>query len=60
MKNKSYSVVGSKKQGHRIAVPERTGVKTGDRYDFRFIESGTIDIRLPAGTLVYIPGKMRA
>jgi hypothetical protein len=51
---KSYSVVGDKKQGHRIAVPERANPEKGDRYDFMQIKY--IDrIRLPFGSLVYVP-----
>lgn len=55
MKTRSYSVVGDKKQGHRIAVPESTGIQTGDR--FAFIPSNEIfpGMVLPVGSLVYVP-----
>jgi hypothetical protein len=51
---KSYSVVGDKKQGHRIAVPESTGIKKGDRFEFVPTPEGGTDF-LPEGSLVYIP-----
>jgi len=54
MKTKSYSVVGDKKQGHRIAVPESINPEAGDRYDFMQMKY-TERIRLPAGSLVYVP-----
>ena len=54
MKNKSYSVVGDKKQGHRIAVPECANPKKGDRYDFEYFDEGRMK-HLPKGSLVYVP-----
>ena len=54
MKTRSYSVVGDKKQGHRIAVPESTGIQKGDRFEFVPIPEGGTDF-LPAGSLVYVP-----
>lgn len=54
MKNKSYSVVGDRKQGYRIAVPTETGVKKGDRYDFHKCEESGMKY-LPYGALVYVP-----
>jgi regulator of RNase E activity RraB len=62
MKNKSYSVVGSKKQGHRIAVPESTGVQKGDRFFCIQIHkkmSITELLDIPEGSLLYVPGKVR-
>ena len=54
MKNKSYSVVGDRKQGHRIAVPECANPERGDRYEFHPCdESGYA--YLPIGSLVYVP-----
>lgn len=47
MKSKPYSVVGNKRDGHRIAVPECVGAKAGDRYNFKFLEK--------TGTLVFTP-----
>lgn len=56
MKNKLYSVVGSKKQGHRIAVPEYMEPETGDKLKFRpGTEITAADLPLPEGTLVYVP-----
>jgi len=54
MKSKPYSVVGNKRGGHRIAVPECMGAKAGDRYDFRYCEESG-DVFLPIGTLIYVP-----
>lgn len=50
----SYRVVGDKKNGHRIAVPESTGVQTGDEFDFAHCTVPT-KMTLPAGSLVYVP-----
>ena len=55
MKTRSYSVVGDKKQGHRIAVPESTGIQKGDRYDCTFVPNRESGVFLPAGSLVYVP-----
>lgn len=55
MKNKSYSVVGDKKQGHRIAVPECANPKKGDLYEFLEIIKGYEKVTLPVGSLVYVP-----
>jgi hypothetical protein len=55
MKNKSYSVVGDRKQGHRIAVPECANPEKGDIYDFNFIKEDMAWFKLPRGTLVYVP-----
>ena len=56
MKNKSYSVVGDKKQGHRIAVPECANPRKGDQYEFmEIIEGGYDTVTLPIGSLVYVP-----
>ncbi|MFA5715658.1 MAG: hypothetical protein WC998_07955 [Candidatus Paceibacterota bacterium] len=55
MKNKSYSVVGDKKQGHRIAVPECANPKKGDLYEFLEIIKGYEHVTLPVGSLVYVP-----
>jgi hypothetical protein len=54
---KPFKVRGDPENGHNITVPMSVKPKAGDKYDFRFVESGTIDIRLPAGTLVYIPAR---
>jgi len=54
MKTKSYSVVGDKKQGHRIAVPESTEAQKGDRYVVYQIKEGG-DYTLREGSLVYVP-----
>jgi hypothetical protein len=54
IQTKSYSVVGDKKQGHRIAVPESTGIQKGDRFEFVPIPEGGTDF-LPEGSLVYVP-----
>ena len=54
MNPRSYSVVGDKKQGHRIAVPESTGIQKGDRFEFVPIPVGGTDF-LPEGSLVYVP-----
>ena len=56
MKNKAYSVQGDPVGGHRIAVPEHTGVKKGDRYMFSYFDvKDQVTITVPPGTLVYIP-----
>ena len=56
MKNKSYSVVGDKKQGHRIAVPECANPEKGDRYEFMQYDCDDIGpVYLPKGSLVYVP-----
>jgi hypothetical protein len=54
MKNKPYSVTGDKDNGFRIAVRTDTGVKAGDRYDFRHIEEDG-EYTLSKGSLVYVP-----
>jgi len=54
MKPRSYSVVGDKKQGHRIAVPECANPKKGDHYDFHPCNEGGYAY-LPIGSLVYVP-----
>jgi len=51
-----YRVVGSKKQGHRIAVPESTGPQSDDRYNFICgVDITPEDLPLPEGSLVYVP-----
>ena len=57
MKNKSYSVVGDKKQGHRIAVPECANPEKGDRYEFCyiFVSEDIPAHKIPIGSLVYVP-----
>jgi hypothetical protein len=55
IQNKSYSVVGDRKQGFRIAVPTDTGVKKGDRYDCNHIKEDRVWFKLPRGSLVYVP-----
>ena len=42
MKNKAYSVQGDPVGGHRIAVPEYTGVKKGDRYMCTINDDGSL------------------
>ena len=54
MKNKSYSVVGDKKQGHRIAVSESIRPKAGDRYDFYFYDREQEET-IPEGSLLFVP-----
>ena len=54
MKNKPYKVSGDAENGHRIAVPESTGVQAGDEFDFTYCEVPT-KMTLPAGSLVYVP-----
>jgi hypothetical protein len=52
MKNKTYHVTGTKRDGHRIAVPECVGSKAGDRYDFTFQEEiGWVCV--PKGALIF-------
>ena len=55
IQTKSYSVVGDKKQGHRIAVPECANPEAGDRYNFfEYFDEGRTR-HFPKGTLVYVP-----
>jgi len=42
MKNKPYKVTGNPIVGHRIAVPEHTGVKKGDRYMCTVNDDGSL------------------
>jgi hypothetical protein len=55
MNPRSYSVVGDKKQGHRIAVPECANPEKGDRFEFMEIIEGYEKVTLPVGSLVYVP-----
>ena len=33
MKKATYNVFGNKKQGFRVAIPTKTGVQKGDKYE---------------------------
>jgi hypothetical protein len=55
MKSRSYSVVGDKKQGHRIAVPECANPEKGDRYDFYLYGDIAPLYVIPPEALVYVP-----
>jgi hypothetical protein len=53
-------VRGDPENGHNITVPMSVKPKAGNKYNFRSgIEITAADLPLPAGTLVYIPGKVR-
>jgi len=56
MKNKTYHVTGTKRDGHRISVPECVGSKAGDKYYFAYQEEiGYMFV--PKGAIIYTPVK---
>ena len=56
MKNKPYVVRGDKEKGHRIAVPESTGLQAGDEFDCTIVPNREgVFLTAGPGSLVYVP-----